>query len=411
MKCQFPNSYSGRKYNRNGAGKGQNVRLTVSLPLMTSIPVSKNTHRIAVAVFFFIAGLSFASWASRIPDIKLHLGLTEGGLGLILFALPAGIMISLPFTGWIISKWSSRTILLIAAILYPLTLVMIGLVQTPIQLAITLFLFGTWSNFFNISVNTQAIAVEQLYGKTIMASFHGIWSLAGFTGAAVGTLMISLGLVPFWHFCIVTGISIPIVIWFNNYTVKQDAPTGKQPLFAKPDKTILLYGLIAFGSMVCEGTMFDWSGVYFQKAVQAPTQWVTLGYLLFMGAMATGRFISDRFTTRFGIKPILQASGALIATGLMISVLFPFMIPAGIGFLMVGLGVSSVIPLIYSAAGRSKTMNPGVALAAVSTIGFIGFLLGPPLIGSIAQMASLRWSFTLIACLGLLITVLAKKMH
>ncbi|HQS54778.1 MAG TPA: MFS transporter [Sediminibacterium sp.] len=411
MKCQFPNSYSGRKYNRNGAGKGQNVRLTVSLPLMTSIPVSKNTHRIAVAVFFFIAGLSFASWASRIPDIKLHLGLTEGGLGLILFALPAGIMISLPFTGWIISKWSSRTILLIAAILYPLTLVMIGLVQTPIQLAITLFLFGTWSNFFNISVNTQAIAVEQLYGKTIMASFHGIWSLAGFTGAAVGTLMISLGLVPFWHFCIVTGISIPIVIWFNNYTVKQDAPTGKQPLFAKPDKTILLYGLIAFGSMVCEGTMFDWSGVYFQKAVQAPTQWVTLGYLLFMGAMATGRFISDRFTTRFGIKPILQASGALIATGLMISVLFPFLIPAGIGFLMVGLGVSSVIPLIYSAAGRSKTMNPGVALAAVSTIGFIGFLLGPPLIGSIAQMASLRWSFTLIACLGLLITVLAKKMH
>jgi MFS family permease len=244
-----------------------------------------------------------------------------------------------------------------------------------------------------------------------MASFHGIWSLAGFTGAAIGTLMISLGLVPFWHFCIVTGISIPIVIWFNNYTVKQDAQTGKQPLFAKPDKTILLYGLIAFGSMVCEGTMFDWSGVYFQKAVQAPTQWVTLGYLLFMGAMATGRFISDRFTTRFGIKSILQASGALIASGLLLSVLFPFIIPAGIGFLMVGLGVSSVIPLIYSAAGRSKTMNPGVALAAVSTIGFIGFLLGPPLIGSIAQMASLRWSFTLIACLGLLITVLAKKMH
>jgi MFS family permease len=358
-----------------------------------------------------LAGLSFASWASRIPDIKLDLGLSEGSLGLILFALPTGIMSSLPFTGWIISKWSSRTILLIASILYPLTLVLIGMVQTPIQLAGTLFLFGTWSNFFNIAVNTQAIAVEQLYGKTIMASFHGIWSLAGFSGAAVGTLMISLELVPFWHFTIITSLSIPVVLLANKYTVKQDAQTGKQPLFAKPDKTILLYGLIAFGSMVCEGTMFDWSGVYFQKAVAAPAQWVTLGYLLFMGAMATGRFISDRFTTRFGIKPVLQASGALIATGLMISVIFPYIIPAGIGFLMVGLGVSSVIPLIYSAAGRSKTMNPGVALAAVSTIGFIGFLLGPPLIGSIAQIASLRWSFTLIACLGLLITVLAKKMH
>lgn len=378
---------------------------------MSSIPVSKTTHRIAVAVFFFLAGLSFASWASRIPDIKLQLGLSEGTLGLILFALPTGIMSSLPFTGWIISKWSSRTILLLASILYPLTLVLIGMVQTPIQLAGTLFLFGTWSNFFNIAVNTQAIAVEQLYGKTIMASFHGIWSLAGFTGAAVGTLMISLGLIPFWHFCIITGLSIPVVLMVSRFTVKQDAQTGKQPLFAKPDKTILLYGLIAFGSMVCEGTMFDWSGVYFQKAVAAPTQLVTLGYLLFMGAMATGRFISDRFTTRFGIKQVLQASGALIATGLMLSVIFPFIIPAGIGFLMVGLGVSSVIPMIYSAAGRSKTMNPGVALAAVSTIGFIGFLLGPPLIGSIAQIASLRWSFTLIACLGLLITVLAKKMH
>ena len=378
---------------------------------MSSIPVSKTTHRIAVAVFFFLAGLSFASWASRIPDIKLQLGLSEGTLGLILFALPTGIMSSLPFTGWIISKWSSRTILILAYILYPLTLVLIGMVQTPIQLAGTLFLFGTWSNFFNIAVNTQAIAVEQLYGKTIMASFHGIWSLAGFTGAAVGTLMISLGLVPFWHFCLITGLSIPVVLMVSRYTVKQDAETGKQPLFAKPDKTILLYGLIAFGSMVCEGTMFDWSGVYFQKAVAAPTQWVTLGYLLFMGAMATGRFISDRFTSRFGIKPVLQASGALIASGLMLSVVFPYLIPAGIGFLMVGLGVSSVIPLIYSAAGRSKTMNPGVALAAVSTIGFIGFLLGPPLIGSIAQIASLRWSFTLIACLGLLITVLAKKMH
>jgi MFS family permease len=378
---------------------------------MSSIPISKNTHRIAVAVFFFIAGLSFASWASRIPAIKQYLGLSEGSLGLILFALPAGIMCSLPFTGWIISKWSSRTVLVTAAVLYPLTLVILGMVQTPIQLAGALFLFGTWSNFFNIAVNTQAIAVEQFYGKFIIASFHGIWSLAGFTGAAIGTLMISLNLAPFWHFCIITGISLPVVWAANQYTVKQDAQTGKQPIFAKPDKTILLYGLIAFGSMVCEGTMFDWSGVYFQKAVLAPTQWVSLGYLLFMGAMSTGRFVSDRITTQFGIKTILQASGALIASGLMLSVLFPYIIPAGIGFLLVGLGVSSVIPLVYSAAGRSKTMNPGVALAAVSTIGFIGFLLGPPIIGSIAQIASLRWSFTVIACLGLLITVLAKKMH
>ena len=320
-------------------------------------------------------------------------------------------MTSLPITGWIISKWSSKTILLIASLLYPLTLVLIGMVETPLQFATALFLLGTWGNFFNISVNTQAVAVEQLYGKTIMASFHGIWSLAGFTGAAIGTLMISLNLLPLWHFSIITTISIPTAIWFNNYTIIEDSQSGKQPIFAKPDKTMLRYGLIAFGSMICEGTMFDWSGVYFQKAVKAPVQWVTLGYLLFMGAMATGRFVSDRFTTRFGIQTILQASGVMIASGLLLSVIFPYIIPAGIGFLMVGFGVSSVIPLVYSAAGRSKTMKPGVALAAVSSIGFIGFLLGPPIIGSIAQIANIRWSFTVIAFLGLLITLLAKKMH
>jgi MFS family permease len=376
---------------------------------MNSSLISPKNYRIAIAVFFFIAGLCFASWASRIPDIKHHLGLSDGQLGLILFAMPVGTMLALPFTGWVISKLGSRTILLFAAIFYPSTLVLIGLVQTPWQLALALFFFGLFGNFFNISVNTQAIAVEQMYGKTIMASFHGIWSLAGFSGAALGTLIIALELNPFIHFLIIFLLDMGLVFYFSRATVRDSKGGPAASFFTKPDRFILIYGLIAFGSMVCEGTMFDWSGVYFQKIVAAPAQLVTLGYLSFMGMMASGRFISDKMTHKFGIKFVLIASGILITSGLLIAVIFPFIISAAIGFMLVGLGVSSVVPLVYSAAGKSKTMSPGMALASISTIGFIGFLLGPPLIGTIAEYSSLRWSFTLIAILGFSITVLANR--
>ena len=376
---------------------------------MNSNTIKPKTYRIAIAVFFFIAGLSFASWASRIPDIKHHLGLSDGKLGLILFALPVGTMFSLPFTGWVIAKLGSRSVLIAAALFYPSTLVMLGLVEEPWQLALALFFFGSFGNFFNISVNTQAIAVEQMYGKTIMAAFHGIWSLAGFSGAAIGTLIIAFGLKPFQHFLIIFFLAACLAIYFFRYTVRESRGGTSSSFFTKPDRFILIYGLIAFGSMVCEGTMFDWSGVYFQKIVEAPAKWVTLGYLLFMGMMASGRFVSDRITHTLGIKTVLIASGIFITSGLLISVAFPFLITAGFGFMLVGLGVSSVVPLVYSAAGKSKTMSPGTALAAISTIGFIGFLLGPPLIGTIAQYSSLRWSFSLIALLGFSITVLANS--
>jgi MFS family permease len=161
--------------------------------------------------------------------------------------------------------------------------------------------------------------------------------------------------------------------------------------------------------MVCEGTMFDWSGVYFQKVVQAPLTLTTLGYAAFMSTMAGGRFIGDRVVNHFGKKKVLQVSGFVIASGLLLAVILPYIITATIGFLLVGMGVSSVVPLVYSSAGKSKTLSPGVALTAVSTIGFLGFLLGPPLIGFIAQAFSLRISFTLIAVLGFCTTLLASQ--
>ncbi|GAC1437944.1 MAG: MFS transporter [Sediminibacterium sp.] len=374
---------------------------------MTAQNISKKANRWAVAAFFFMAGLSFASWASRIPDIKLKLQLNDAGLGGVLFALPVGLMTGLPLSGWSVSKWGSKRMVTIAAIGYPLTLVLLGLVTHTWQLVGVLFVFGLFGNLFNISVNTQAVGVESLYGRSIMASFHGIWSLAGFTGAAIGTFLVSKDVSPFFHFCLICSMGILLSFIVQGYALSKDSGKSDQPIFAKPDAAIMKLGLIAFGSMVCEGTMFDWSGVYFQKVVAVPKELTTLGYAAFMSTMAGGRFIGDWLTLKLGIQRMLQCSGIVITSGLLTAVIFPTIVPSTIGFLLVGIGVSSVVPLVYGAAGRSKTMSPGVALAAVSTIGFLGFLLGPPVIGFIAQASSLRWSFTLIAILGFGTTVLA----
>ena len=365
--------------------------------------------RIAVSVFFFSAGLCFASWASRIPNIQQKLGLNEAGLGTLLLALPCGLMTSLPVSGFLVAKLGSRKIAISAALLYALILPFIGLVEATWQLAIILFLFGAAGNMLNISINTQGVSTEALYKRSIMASFHGVWSLAGFTGAAIGTLMVSQSISPFIHFCIITGMVIIAIGFIYKYLLHKDISSGKsQPIFAKPDKVILKLGLIALCCMICEGTMFDWSGVYFRKVVVAPKELTTLGYVAFMSTMAGGRFAGDRLSTKFGKKRMIELSGITIATGLAIAVIFPSIITSTLGFLLVGFGVSSVVPLVYGEAGRSKTMSAGVALAAVSTIGYIGFLLGPPLIGFIAQAASLRWSFTLIAILGFCTSILAK---
>ena len=367
-------------------------------------------HRIAVSGFFFIAGITFATWASRIPDIKTSLQLSDAALGGVLFALPVGLMMSLPISGWLITKYGSRKMLITGALFYPFMLVILGMAGTVWQLIGGLFLFGLLSNLINIAMNTQAVAVEKIYGKSIMASFHGLWSLAGFSGAAIGSLLVSNGVSPFLHFSIIWVLTLLLVLIFQKYTIAQDAGSAEAaPLFVKPDAYILKLGLIAFCSMVCEGAMADWSGVFFQNVVASPKALTTMGFVAFTGAMASGRFLADGLATKFGMKNILRLSGGLITTGLALAVLFPYLLTTTIGFLMVGLGVSSVVPFIYSLAGRSKTMSPGLALAAVSSVSFLGFLIGPPVIGFIAQAINLRGSFAVIALLGLGIVALASK--
>jgi MFS family permease len=372
---------------------------------------SKEQVRIAVSVFFFCQGLSFASWASRIPDIKNALQLSEAGLGSILLALPAGQLMTMPFSGRAVTRFGSKYVLRIAIIGYVISLTNIGLVQAPWQLALALFSFGVCGNLCNISVNTQALHAERIYERPIMAGFHGIWSTAGFSGAMIGALMMKLELRPWYHFLIIAAMIAIAAVFFQKYLLL--TPTNKLASsfkrIRKPHGSLLLLGAIAFCCLSAEGCMFDWSGVYFRDVVLAEGSLVSLGYASFMIMMATGRFTGDRLARRFGRKRMVQLSGLLIFGGMMIAVLFPAILTATIGFMIVGLGVSSIIPLMYSTAGKVKEVASGIAIATVSGVGFFGFLMGPPLIGYIAELAGLPVSFAVIAVLGIVISLLINR--
>lgn len=368
-------------------------------------------YRIAVGSLFFLMGLCFASWASRIPSIQQRLQLSDSALGLVLFAIPAGSMLSLPFAGWLVTKYGSKRVVTNAVILYGLLLVGLGFSESLPQLIATLVLFGAIGNLCNIAVNTQAVGVEARYGRNIMASFHGLWSLAGFTAAGIGTFMIGRNIVPSNHFLMIAAfILFGVALSFHYLLPAEEKPAEKTPLFPKLDKSLLTLGIITFCCMICEGAMFDWSGIYFKKVVQAKPEAIGAGYTAFMCTMATGRFVADWVTHKIGFKRTVQGSGILIASGLTIAVLFPHLVSAIVGFLLVGFGVSSVVPLVYSQAGKSAKGAPGVALAAVSSIGFFGFLFGPPLIGVVAGLAGLQASFTIIAVMGLSVALVASLM-
>ncbi|WP_158828292.1 MFS transporter [Mucilaginibacter lacusdianchii] len=370
----------------------------------------KHILRRAVSAVFFLPGLIFASWASRIATIQQTLNLSEAQLGGVLFAIPVGLIVSIPFAGWMSSRFGGRIMAVAALLLYSTALIGLGAAPNVTILIGCLLIYGFASNTANIAVNTQAISVEKVYHKPIMASFHGMWSLAGFAGAGIGTYMIGQNIAPLYHFVIIAVVTIIGILITYNF-LPDDRSSSKGPAFVLPDKTLVNLGIVAFCSLICEGAMFDWSVIYFKKVVMAQGAWMAAGYTCFMCTMALGRFVSDRFTERFGPKATLQLSGILMASGLLIAIALPNRFTAMAGFLLVGAGVSSVVPIVYSLAGKSKTMQPSMALAAVSTIGFAGFSVGPPVIGFLAGAFSLKISFLLVAFMGLCVTAISSKVR
>jgi predicted MFS family arabinose efflux permease len=295
--------------------------------------------------------------------------------------------------------------------MYAFSLTTIGLASKGWQLGFALYALGIFANLTNISVNTQGIFTERLFKRTIMTTFHGVWSLAGFTGSIVGLAMTGLAIAPYSHFIMIATLILLLFIFNFKFLIKvknNSVPSEKKG-FIKYDKTLVLLGIIGFCSLASEGVMFDWSGVYFKDIVKVPDAFVVLGYSSFMIMMASGRFLGGRLITKFGKIKVMQVSGVFISIGLFIAVIFPYVLSSIFAFMIVGLGVSTIIPTLYSLAGKHPTIPTGEALTAVSSISFLGFLMGPPVIGYIAELFGLRFSFAFIGIFGFIIALLVSK--
>jgi len=368
-------------------------------------------HRIAISAFFFCCGCTFATWAARIPSIKDKFHFNDKELGAVLFMLPLGSMVALPFAGWAVSHFGSRMMTFVSAMLYIILLLGIGYSPTVIILSSVLFLFGFWGDVLNIAMNTQAILVQkEMYTKPLMSSFHGMWSLGAMTGAFMSGLFMKAELSTNQHFWWTAAFISVIAIFFLFHLIKEDTLISKeQKLFAWPDKTLLLLGAICFCCALCEGAMADWSALYYRQISNEAKGDVTTGYVAFTFMMAFGRLIGDWLIARLGYKSILMIDSLFIAAGLGLAIGVQHPLAVIIGFGLVGFGVATIIPIVYSLSGRTKTMATSAALAAVSTVGFTGFLIGPPIIGFVAHEIGLRWALSLVLLLGLVILILGRK--
>lgn len=364
------------------------------------------TQRISLSVYFFLIGFVFATWASRIPSIKINFDFNEAELGNLLLIMPISSLVGLPISGWLLSKYNSRVPLLVSFIVLLFSLFEIGKAETLIDLIIGVAVFAFCIRIANIAANTMSLSLQKMQEKKIIGAFHGLWSLGGLLGALFSTLMVSANILMKDHFLYVFIMSLVLGVGAFPFLMKNDkSASGNKLILGKPDKYILYLGLMVFFGALCEGGMFDWSGVYFNEVVGEEV--FTVGYLIFMTFMALSRFYSDKLSDQIGMKNTYLLGAAIVTLGMLLVIIFPSYWPVLIGFSLVGIGVASVFPMTFSLAGNSKKYSPGMAISIISTYGIIGMLIGPPLVGYLAHLIGLRYAFTLFILFGLMLIPLS----
>lgn len=368
-------------------------------------------ERFGVSILFFICGLNFASWATRIPDYKVSLHLTDAELGRVLLGLPIGSLVSLPIAGWLLTKYRSKLISLLAVIFYIVVMPLIGLTTSQVSLFVTLFGFGMAGDILNIAMNTQVVGIENKLNKVVMSSFHAVFSLGLMFGSFIGGFLSKNDINPFQHFVaisIVNVISIPVFYrLLMNEDIKVEQKSEKTSVFSLSPYLITL-SIIALCGMLCEGAMADWITLYFKEyALENPFP-TTIGFSAFALAMVVGRFSGDYLTIRLGLKNMLVLSGILLSAGIFILLIFSSVYLKITGCFITGVGIATIVPLVYSAAGNSGDLPPSVAIAGVSTIAYAGFLTGPVLIGYLSDLIGLPMALILLIILGICATLISQ---
>lgn len=379
-------------------------------PLVQHRAAPAGWPRAAVTAVFFVHGLLFASWTAHIPHVKAHLRLGDGALGIALLGAPAGSVLAMLAAAYFLPRFGSRRVIRVALAGYCTAGPIVGLTGSFAMLFAALTVWGAFQGILDVSMNTQAISVERLACRPLMSGFHGLWSIGSFAGAALGALGIAIGLQLTDQLLILAVPCLLVVGWLTMRMIPDEpaaagAPAGgtKQGRGSVFQVAILVLGGIAFADMLCEGAAADWAAVFLRNSLHTAAAIAGLGYAVYCLAMVAVRLSGNRLLARFTAQRMLPALSGIATAGFATGLAVDSTVSMLIGFACLGAGLASVIPAVFSAAGRVRGINAGSAVAIVSACGWAGFVCGPPLIGQLAAASSLRLALALLPVLTALI--------
>jgi MFS family permease len=366
--------------------------------------------RLAVTVVFLAHGALFGTWVSRIPAVKGDLGLSEGELGVALFVGALGTLATLPPAGWAVSRAGSRPGVTLALPAFAAILPLLALAPTLPALALGLFVFAGTGAVLDVAMNAHGLQVERRGGRPLLSSFHAAWSFGGLGAAAVGGLVAAAGVGPVANFAGAALVLGGTGIAASRLLLPTDVDRPQVPIgFRRPPRALAVLALLGFCGLVAEGAAADWSAVYLSESLGSGPALAALGFAVFSLAMATVRLAGDRLTEQWGPAALTRRGGLVAAAGLTGALLIGVPWAALVGFACMGAGLAAVVPLVFRAAGSVPGFPAGAGIAAVTSVGYAGFLVGPPVIGGLAELAGLPWALGLVvALLGVLVLLAGR---
>jgi MFS family permease len=361
---------------------------------------------------FFILAFAFASWLPRLPELKSAFQLSDGDIGFILLALPVGLLTVIPVVAYASTRLSLKSLNLICMVWIYVSIPILGLVTTPAGLAVVICAIGMGAGALGVSMNAAGFATEESVKRPILSRCHAMYSLGLASGGLVAGGIAAQGVPIFIHLAVTNAalFALLLIIVRNIADDTNQAVTETEPKLALPKGKLVVPGLIAMGCLMAEGVTVDWSSIFIADVLKAPALYVGAGVAAFSGAMAAMRFAGDALVSRIPEHVIIGSGALTSAIGFAITSIAPDLSIALIGLVIIGLGLAPIVPIAFRIAGRLSPNAPGVGVAAVSTLGYAGFLIGPALVGMIAEITSLRASFATIAALMICVAILSRKL-
>ena len=366
--------------------------------------------RWATTGVFVVNGAAIGTWVAQIPWIQERFDLSKSAMGLIIVAMAISVIVAFPIAGQAIVRYGSERVVWVGGIAVSLAIMLPVLAPHPVLVAAGLLVLGGASATQDVSMNSHGVAVEKALGKPIMSSLHAGWAFGGMAGAALAALLRALDVDPRIAVAIASALLLVLLYVCASRIGHGSAAEGDDsPGFTLPSRGIVLLAILALLVMVTEGAMADWGGLYLRQDLGASAALAALSYSFFTGGMTLGRVVGDWVNHRIGAVALLRW-GALL-TGVPLAAMLLIGAPAAalVGLFLVGLGVANGVPLMFSAAGRQPDTPPGPGIAAVSSMGSLGFLAGPPVIGFLADATSLPWALSTLILGAVAVFLLARR--